>query len=146
MTVVTEKRRKHFLHCFDFLSKEISAVYYALAYDDVADSDLSTQVASLTLTKRQTPWTTDFILLSFLLAAMQKGSTSCPPAKSLSLFWRWCSAFTATRLFHFFCLTKWTRTWTQETLRGYHITFVESADFILLPYLTRRPCLLMVTF
>lgn len=73
LTVVTEKRRKHFLHCFDFLSKEISAVYYALAYDDVADSDLSTQVASLTLTKRQTPWTTDFIFTVFPPSSYAKG-------------------------------------------------------------------------
>lgn len=65
LTAVTEKRRKRFLHCFDFLSKELSPIYYALAYDDASDGNLPTQVASLNLTKRQTPWSTDFIFTVF---------------------------------------------------------------------------------
>lgn len=65
LSAVTEKRRKHFLHCFDFLSKELSPIYYALAYDEASDGSLPAQVASLTLTKRQTPWSTDFIFTVF---------------------------------------------------------------------------------
>lgn len=73
LTTVTEKRRKHFLHCFDFLSKELSPIYYALAYDDIVDTNMSTQVASLTLTKRQIPWTTDFIFTVFPPSSYAKG-------------------------------------------------------------------------